>query len=162
MSMNQWAGTIRVKTDLTKTHFLPAIKKPNTDPDTLIRGNILHVLERNRFGDCLCVVFDGEDAIGLVDVDHEDVLIFVPQRAIQIVKTGIDPEGSIESLVIAGLDRMEKGEDISPVIDALLNKMADRGAAPESAADLFTNMMKGRDHDTAETIPNDKPDPASP
>jgi hypothetical protein len=145
MSVNHWAGMVLVKTKLTKSHFMPMIRKPLKDPDMLIKGKMLHVLEKNRFGDCLCVVFNGDNVAGMADISHEDVRIFIPQRAIQIVKTGIDPEGSIEYLAKAFGERLEKGEDLTPVVDALLNKLADRGSVPEPIADLFANIMKGTD-----------------
>lgn len=162
MSLNEWEGMILVKNELTKTRFLPAVRNLSCHPDTLLKGRMLHVLEKNRFGDCLCMVFQDDTPIGLVDVDHDDVRIFIPQRAIFIAKHGFDPEAKTGDLVQTVIEKMEKGEDLTPVVDAILNKLTRQKEGTLSARDLFADMMKGPDDARDETLPDDKPNPASP
>ncbi|MDD5531241.1 MAG: hypothetical protein PHC52_00460 [Syntrophales bacterium] len=158
--LNEWEGMVFVKTELKKSHFMAAMRNLPCDPDTLIKGRLLHVIEKNSRGDCLCCVFYENEAIGLVDIDHEDVRGFVPKRAMTIVQQGFDPEAPMADLVDEAMKRLEKGEDCSGVLSAMLNQ-AIHGRSNQSAKDLFVNMMKGPNNEPASPT-DDEPDAETP
>jgi len=66
--MGQAVGICLVSANPTKTTYLFGKNEE-------ITGKKLKVIERNRWGDCLCLDHTGSN---LVDINHEDVATFLP------------------------------------------------------------------------------------
>ena len=59
-------------------------------PITDLECKVLPVLERNKDKACLCIVFDGDVAKGLVDVHPNDILIYIPMEIINEINGTVD------------------------------------------------------------------------
>lgn len=57
---------------------------PNSD----LKGP-LPVMEKNKEGDCLCMVYKDQEPVGIVDVKASDVAIFIPKHVTEALKTEI-------------------------------------------------------------------------
>ena len=64
-------GTIKVRS-LDSSRVGMKLSKP-------LDAYRFEVIEKNRFGDYLCVVFDGETTVGIADVSGSDVESFEPE-----------------------------------------------------------------------------------
>lgn len=81
-------GTLTVKNELKNSHTSVAFTKP-------LEHYRFSILEKSVTGDYLCVVFDGDEALGIADVDARDAGEFKKRNDVDIAVAAVEAMAAI-------------------------------------------------------------------